>query len=114
MVVPSEASHPCPKEVCPVPPLATVKVPEVSEMARFVICVMFVSVMLSSILASAIDVPLHTPVEIVPSVVRAVPPAQVERAVFSTRLRARVDLRLGVEVPARVPVPEAYKTSPAV
>ena len=44
---------------------------------------------------------------IVPSVMRLVDPAQVERAVFSTLFKARVVLRFEVDVPASVPVPEA-------
>ena len=31
MVVPSELSQPCPKDVCPVPPFATESVPEMVE-----------------------------------------------------------------------------------
>ena len=31
IVVPSEESHPCPKEVCPVPPFATESVPVIVE-----------------------------------------------------------------------------------
>lgn len=42
-----------------------------------------------------------------PTVVMFELPAQVERAVFSTLLRARVVLRFAVVVPASVPVPEA-------
>ena len=77
-VVPSELSQPWPKEVWPVPPLLT-----------------------------AIVVPPQVPEVIVPSVVKFAEPAQVDRAVFSTLFKARVVLRFGVLVPARVPVPEA-------
>ena len=50
----------------------------------------------------------------VPRVVIFVVPAQVERAVFSTLLRAREVFRFAVVVPAKVPVPLAYMTSPRV
>jgi len=49
-----------------------------------------------------------------PSVARFVLPPHVESAVFSTLLSASVVLRLAVDVPARVPAPDAYKTSPCV
>jgi hypothetical protein len=52
-------------------------------------------------------VPFQVPEVMVPKVVMFVEPAQVERAVFSTLFKERVALRLAVEVPASVPVPEA-------
>ena len=61
-----------------------------------------------------IAVAFHTPVPIVPSVVKFVEPVQVDRAVFSTRLSPKVVLRLAVVVPVKVVAPEAYKTSPKV
>ena len=77
-VVPSLFSQPWPKEVWPVPPLLTAMVS-----------------------------PLQVPAVTVPKVTRLVEPAQVDKAVFSTLFKAKVVLRLAVEVPAKVAAPEA-------
>ena len=63
-------------------------------------------------LAAAIVVPFQVPLVIVPSVVRLVEPAQVERAVFSTLFKSMEALRLVVVVLVIAPVPFPTKTWP--
>jgi hypothetical protein len=64
--------------------------------------------------ASPIAVPFHTPEVIVPKVMRLVPPAHVDRAVFSTLFNAKEFFKFAVVVPASDPVPFAYRRSPTV